>query len=105
MLAARPEGRALHTIRLGTGESLNRRNVSATRTAAKGGWIEPLEGTVWIVADPEGTLVEIGQQPRKHERRLLIGGLTPFGPSHEDLPAITGVAGRIDRSDVTDDDI
>jgi hypothetical protein len=67
--------------------------------------IEPLEGTVWIVADPDGTLVEIGQQSGKHERRLLIGGLTPFGPSDEYLPAIAGLGGRIDRSDVTDDDI
>jgi hypothetical protein len=57
------------------------------------------------VANPDGTLVEICQQPRKHQRRLLILGLAPFGPSDEYQPAIARLTGPIGFCDVLHDDI
>lgn len=79
--------------------------MSATRTSAQGRWVEPFERAVRIMADPDGPLVEIGQQARKHECGLRTGGLAPLDPTDEYLPAIAGLAGRVDFPDVADDDI
>ena len=58
-----------------------------------------------IVADPDRALVEIRQQPRKHERGLRIVGFAPFGPPDVYLPAIEDLARRVHVPDVPDENI